>query len=1296
MLLRIYRTPALSPAAAARVLSQAGDLTLPIGSLSTEWCFYIQPDLGLSAEELGRLSWFLTETFEPQGTGSNSFLAGCQTVLEVGPRLNFETAWSSTAVGVFRGCNLPIARIERSIRFGLDAKLAERERETFLGPLFDRMTQIPYQEPLDSFDTGIQIPPVRTIPLLEEGKEALQAISREMGFGWDEQDIDMLDRLFRFHLVRNPTDVELFQLAQANSEHSRHPFFKGRLVIDGEAVGHTLMEIVKSPLMDHPGNSVIAFNDDSSAIRGGPVGVLVPYQPGRPSQLTVVERVLHPTLTAETHNHPSGIEPYAGAATGSGGRIRDNISVGRGAQTIAGGAAYCIGNLHIPGYGLPWEHDGWRHQQRMASPLDILIRASDGASDYGNCYGEPLVYGFVRTYGLKVGLDYRAWIKPTVYVVGAGQMDEEHTKKGGPEKGMLVVQIGGPAYRIGLGGGSASSMVTGENREELDFSSVQRGDPEMEQRVYRVIRACIELGSENPIISVHDLGAGGDCNALPEIVEPAGARLSLREIPVGDKTLSALEIWGNESQEREAFLIQPSSLEGFREICTREGVPVAVLGEITGDGKLVVWDEQDDSTPVKLPLKEVLGEIPQKTHKLQRIEEAGNPFVPSASMTVAEALEFVLRLPAVASKRYLTTKVDRSVGGLIVQQQCVGPNQLTLADCAVISQSHFDSKGVALSLGEQPIKGLISPQAMARLAVAESLLNLAGVKVTSRTNIRCSANWMWAAKLPGEGARLRDAALAMAEIMKELEIAVDGGKDSLSMAAVADDPNGKPATVKAPGELVIATYVTVDDVNCRATPDLKKSGNSLLLVDLSARKHRLGGSALAQCFGEVGNDCPDVKDPELLAVAFDAVQVLLGQGLISSLHDRSDGGLITTVLEMAFAGNVGLQIDLKGRGGPIPTLFNEELGLVIETDKPGEVLNYLGCFAVPVKKIGTVGQIGGNIVIRHKGEVVLESPMVDLRDAWEETSRRLDRLQANPDCVAQEASSIRNLVTSPPFSLTFNPEPTPPEILMATAKPKVAVIRERGSNGDREMAASFYAAGFEPWDVTMSDLTSGNAVLSDFQGAGFVGGFSFGDTLDAGKGWAGVVRFNERAREELASFYARGDTFSLGVCNGCQLESLMGWLLDLPDEKKPRFIRNSSERFESRFVTVEILPSPSIFLKGMEGSRLGIWVAHAEGRLHVPDQEIFERINNGRLAPIRFIDPFGEVTQTYPFNPNGSPEGITALCSPDGRHLAMMPHPERLANQLWQWPWLPDEWKGLKASPWLQLFQNAYQWCKES
>jgi phosphoribosylformylglycinamidine synthase len=1294
-MLQVFRTPALSPAATARILSQAVGIALPIRSLSTEWCYYAQPERDLSAEELNWLNWFLAETFEPQKTGSSSYLGRCRTVLEVGSRLSFETAWSSTAVGIFNECGLPITRIERSIRFGLDTKLTERERETFLAPLYDRMTQMPYEEALVSFDTGIQIPPVRVIPLLEEGKKVLQELSWEMGFGWDEQDLDMLDRFFRFRLVRNPTDVELFQLAQANSEHSRHPFFKGKLVIDGETAEHTLMEIVKSPWINHPGNSVIAFNDDSSAILGGSVGILIPYQAGRSSPLVIVERILHPTLTAETHNHPSGIEPYAGAATGSGGRIRDNISVGRGAQTIAGGAAYCIGNLHIPGYELPWEHDGWSHQSRMASPLDILIRASDGASDYGNCYGEPLVYGFVRTFGLTLRDDYRAWFKPVVYVVGAGQMDEEHTKKGKPEKGMLVVQIGGPAYRIGLGGGSASSMVTGENLEELDFSSVQRGDPEMEQRVYRVIRACIELGSENPIISVHDLGAGGDCNALPEIVEPAGAKLSLREIPVGDKTLSALEIWGNESQEREALLIQRSDLEGFKEICLREGVPVAALGEITGDGKLVVWDEQDGSSPVNLPLKEVLGEIPQKTHKLQKIEEAKRPFIPPANMIVAEALGLVLRLPSVASKRYLTTKVDRSVGGLIAQQQCVGSNQLTLSDYAVISQSHFDCKGVALSLGEQPIKGLVSPQAMARLAVAESLLNLAGVKITGRTDIRCSANWMWAAKLPGEGARLRDAALAMAKIMEQLEIAVDGGKDSLSMAAVADGSNGKPVTVKAPGELVIASYVTVNDVTCKATPDLKKPGNSLLLVDLSAGNSRLGGSALAQCYSQVGNDCPDVEDSELLAVAFDTVQVLLGQGLISSLHDRSDGGLITTILEMSFAGNVGLQIDLDGREGPIPSLFNEELGLVIETDKPDEILNYLGCFAVPVKKVGTVGQIGGNVVIRHKGEVVLESPMVDLRNAWEETSMRLDRLQANPDCVVQEASSIRDLVTPPPFRLTFDLEPTLPEILVATAKPKVAVIRERGSNGDREMAASFFAAGFEPWDVTMSDLTSGNAVLSGFQGAAFVGGFSFGDTLDAGKGWAGVVRFNERARETLASFYARGDTFSLGVCNGCQLVSLMGWLLDLPDEKKPRFIRNSSERFESRFVTVEILPSPSIFLKGMEGSRLGIWVAHAEGRLHVPDQKIFERINNGRLAPIRFIDPFGEVTQTYPFNPNGSPEGITALCSPDGRHLAMMPHPERLANQLWQWPWLPDEWKSLKASPWLQLFQNAYRWCRQ-
>jgi phosphoribosylformylglycinamidine synthase len=1284
-MLQLHRRSSVSGPERSNVRSAGVDPA----SVSIEWCFYIETSAALSGQEMSILRWLLGETFDPDGLSESSFLAGSQSVLEIGPRLNFETPWASTARQICYQVGLSkVVRLERARRFGFKQDFSPKQQEALLAALHDRMTEIPYPKPLHSFETGLTPNPVRRVPVMTEGIEALRVANKEFGLAMDEQDIENYYSLFAQRLKRDPTDVELFQLGQGNSEHSRHGFFRGNLVIDGRPVGTNLMKVVKAPWKANPNNSIIAFHDDSSAIRGGLVTTLVDQRPGSAGPLALDSRTYHPTLTAETHNFPTGIAPYPGAATGTGGRIRDNQCVGRGGLVIASGIGYCVANLHIPEYDLPWEQDGRHHPDTLASPLNILIDASNGASDYGNCFGEPVVVGHARTFGLKTSDGYRGWFKPILYTEGVGQIDDRHIEKGKPEAGMLVVQIGGPAYRIGMGGGAASSLMSGDNAADLDFNAVQRGAPEMEQRVNRVIRACVELGDDNPIISAHDLGAGGDSNALPEIVDPVGGRIDLRAIPVGDASLSVLEIWGNESQERDALLIWPDDLERFKQMCNRENTPCAVVGEVTGDGQLVVFDSADNTTPVDMPLEPILGDIPPKTIELESVPVKLEPLNLPADLTVETALERVLRLVSVGSKRWLTNKVDRSVTGLIAQQQCVGPLQTPLSNYAVVAQSLFSNSGTAFSQGEKPLIGLISPAAQGRMSVGEALTNLAGAKVTALEDVRCSANWMWAAKLPGEGVRLYEAAAAMSNMMVRLGMAVDGGKDSLSMAS--KDTSG---TVKAPGQLVIAPYASMPDVSAKVTPEFKAEGNQLLFIDLGGGKARLGGSALAQAYQQVGNDCPDVEDIDLLKRAFEGVQGLIEQRLIVSLHDRSDGGLVVGLIEMAIAGNFGAAIEVEGSQDQFQALFSEELGFVLEVSpaKLAKVRRQLQACQLAYQTIGQVGPEGGKVTVVHHGKTVLDQSLPSLRGAWEETSARLDDRQANPDCVQAEFSSLQKAMRLPDWQLSFRPQAT-----RATARPTVAVLREAGTNGDREMAAALLEAGFEVWDVTMRDLSDGKVQLEQFRGVIFPGGFSFGDVLDSGKGWAGTIQFNPALTKQFEAFYARPDTFSLGVCNGAQLMALLGWVpfKQLPDSQRPRFIQNQSGRFESRLSTVEILPSPAIMLEGMAGSRLGVWVAHGEGRLHVPEPDLMTSLLEQGLAPLRFVDAGNQPTTQYPFNPNGSPEGVTALCSPDGRHLAMMPHPERLSNQLWQWPWMPASWAGLEASPWLKMFQNAHSWCR--
>jgi phosphoribosylformylglycinamidine synthase len=833
-------------------------------------------------------------------------------------------------------------------------------------------------------------------------------------------------------------------------------------------------------------------------------------------------------------------------------------------------------------------------------------------------------------------------------------------------------------------------MLQGENVSELDFDAVQRGDAEMEQKMNRVIRACNEMGDKTLIDVIHDQGAGGPGNVLKELVEHAGGRIEIRNIRVGDPTMSVLEIYVAEYQERNGFLIRPENMARFQAICEREKVACEVLGEVTGDLRFVVHDAQNGTTPVDLELTEVLGNIPRKTFTDSSVDPGLPPLSLPADLTVRDALHEVLRLVSVGSKRFLTNKVDRAVTGLIARQQCCGPLQLPVADVAVVAQSHFSRSGGATAIGEQPIKMLVNPEAGARMAVGESLTNLVWALIDDLDQVKCSANWMWAPKLPGEGAAMYRAARAMRDAMMSVGMAVDGGKDSLSMATRVGSE-----TVKSPRQLVISAYAALSDISKVVTPDLKHPGESnLIFIDLAYGRNRLGGSALAQTLGQLGSESPDLDDPLLLRKAFLAVQELIGRGLITAGHDRSDGGLATTLLEMAFSGNCGLDLYLEGEGTSLEALFAEELGLVVECleHHTQEVLRILRAADIPYQNLGLTSP-ESRITLRYNEEIVLDEDMRLLRQWWEETSYRLERLQMNPACADEERSVIYGR-SGPKYQLPFTPELPPLSVLLRPDKPRVAILRDEGSNSDREMTSAFYTAGFEPWDVSMTDLLAGRIDLEGFRGLAAVGGFSYADVPESAKGWAATIQFNDRLRGMFQQFYDRQDTFTLGICNGCQLFGLLGWVpgLNLPAERQPRFVRNTSGRFESRWTTVRVQESRAMMLQGMQDLVFGIHVDHGEGRLLFPDPAVRQQVEEEGMVPLLFVDDDGRATETYPFNPNGSPGGIAGLCSPDGRHLALMPHPERVFLP-WQAHWLPEELKSLTATPWLQLFRNAYDWC---
>ncbi len=1252
-------------------------------STTREYCFNVEFSRHLIPKEMERLRLILADGFLLDSVSALPALEGPR-VVEVGPRLNFATAWSSNMVSICRATGLDcISRVERSRRY-----LVEEGQDIteFIRTHHDRMTECRYAHPLTTFETGTVPETVYDVDLIGKGPEALADIP---GISMDDWDRNFYYDYFVRKHRRNPTIVEIMDLNNANSEHSRHGFFKGKQIIDGEEKKKTLFELVTDTLDANPKGSVLAFRDNSSVVQGYDVKTLHPQQPGQPSPLVETGARYHLLLTAETHNFPTGVAPFPGAETGTGGRIRDVQATGKGAYVMAGTAGYCVGSLHIPDYPMSWERP-YPCPDNLASALEIEIEASNGASDYGNKFGEPLIQGFTRSFDMQLETGERwGYLKPIMFTAGIGQIDALHTRKEAAEKGMLIVQVGGPAYRVGFGGGAASSMLQGENASDLDFNAVQRGDAEMEQKMNRVIRACNEMRGKTLIDVIHDQGAGGPANVLKELVEKSGGRVEIRNIRVGDPTMSVLEIYVAEYQERNGLLIRPENIERFKEICAREKVACEVLGEVTGDLRFLVHDDQDQTSPVDFELGELLGNIPRKSFVDRHAADIPSPLVLPEGLAVRDVLHDVLRLLSVGSKRFLTNKVDRAVTGLIAQQQCCGPLQLTVADVAVVAQSHFGLSGVATAVGEQPVKMLVDPAAGARMSVGEALTNLVWSRVEDLHQVKCSANWMWAPKLPGEGAALYDAAAAMRDVMIAIGIAVDGGKDSLSMATMVDD---RP--VKSPRQLVISAYAAMPDITKVVTPDIKEPGSLLLYIDLGNDKNRLGGTALAQVLGGLGDESPDMDSPELVKRSFIAIQEIIGKGLILAGHDRSDGGLIVTLLEMAFSGNCGINVSMQGWDSALAVLFSEELGLVVECreDMCEEVKTILELAGVPCLEIGKT-TTEKRISIVYDDVLVLDEEMELLRQKWEETSYRLERLQMNPACADEEKKNIFSR-PGPTYTLPFQPKPAAVDVVKRKEKPKVAILRDEGSNSDREMSSAFYHAGFEPWDICMTDLLEGKITLDRFRGLAAVGGFSYADVPESAKGWAATILFNERLKTMFHDFYNRADTFTLGICNGCQLFGLLGWVpwQGIEPASQPRFVRNTSGRFESRWTTVKILKSNAVLLEGMEGLVFGIHVDHGEGRLHFPDPEVQVRVQAGNMIPVVFVDDDSKPTEAYPFNPNGSPGGLAGLCSPDGRHLAMMPHPERTFLP-WQAHYLPAEMKKLPVTPWMQMFNNAYEWC---
>ena len=1295
-MLRLRGCPALSAFRLNKLLTQLRQSIPAICAIDAEFMHFAWLDAQLSDAEttvLERLLDYGPEAAQEAPTGQ---------LLLVVPRPGTISPWSSKATDIAHNCGLTmLQRVERGKAFYLQtetgAPLSSKDWQHAAALLHDRMTEAVFESMDDAVNLFSQAEPApyTSVDILGGGQQALLEANTTLGLALSDDEIDYLVQNFTA-LKRNPTDIELMMFAQANSEHCRHKIFNADWIIDGEPQDKSLFAMIRHTHERHPEGVLSAYKDNAAVMEGPRASRFQADPVGR--EYSYIEDDIPILMKVETHNHPTAISPAPGAATGAGGEIRDEGATGRGSRFKAGMTGFSVSNLRLPEAEQAWESD-YGKPGRIVSALDIMLEGPIGAASFNNEFGRPNLCGYFRTFEEKVpgpdGEEVRGYHKPIMLAGGLGNIRKDHVEKRDLNPGAPVVVLGGPAMLIGLGGGAASSMASGTSAEDLDFASVQRGNPEMQRRCQEVIDHCTNL-EDNLILSIHDIGAGGLSNGVPEIVNDSGrgGRFELRTIPNDEPGMSPMEIWCNESQERYVLVIDPDRIEEFEALCARERCPYAIIGEVTEDTDLVLGDAYFDNTPIDIPLTVLLGKPPKMLRDVHHKPFHKHDFDP-AGIDLTDAAYRVLHLPTVADKTFLITIGDRSVTGLVARDQMVGPWQVPVADVAVTASGFEHHCGEAMAMGERTPVALLHHAASGRMAIAEAITNIAAASINKLSDLKLSANWMAPAGHPGEDAGLYDTVKAVGmELCPALGICIPVGKDSMSMKTVWQQ-DGEDKSVTSPLSLIISAFAPVLDVRKTLTPQLRtdKGDTDLILIDLGKGKNRLGGSALAQVYKQIGHHPADLDDPHALKQFFDVIQQLNSDNLLLAYHDRSDGGLFATVVEMAFAGHCGVSIDLSDLGDdPVAALFSEELGAVIQvahcdTDAVLELIHDAG-LAHYSHVVGALNE-DDRIIFRAGKQELVNQSRVDLQRAWSETSWRMQSLRDNPVRAKEEYDALLD-ANDPGMQpqLSFDPEDNIMAPYMGkAARPRMAILREQGVNGQREMAAAFDKAGFAAVDVHMSDIISGQVSLADFRGLVACGGFSYGDVLGAGQGWAKSVLFNPRARDEFAEFFARSDSFGLGVCNGCQMMSSLHELIP-GSEAWPQFVRNDSEQFEARVAMVEVQASPSLLLAGMEGSRLPIAVAHGEGQAAFSAQQL-EAAESANLVSLRYVDNYGEVTQRYPANPNGSVNGITGMTTTDGRFTIMMPHPERVFRTM-QYSWHPEEWG--EDGPWLRMFRNARVW----
>ncbi|HUF20560.1 MAG TPA: phosphoribosylformylglycinamidine synthase [Burkholderiales bacterium] len=1278
---------ALSEFRLSKLLTQLQQAVRSVAAVSAEYWHFVETATPLSAGQLEVLDRILT-----YGPAAGKTAPRGELLLAV-PRLGTLSPWASKATDIAHACGLdPVTRIERGVAYRLrhraDHAFAEEELQAIAPLLHDRMTETLLRSFDDVQKLFLHVEPgaLASVDVAGGGRDALERANSEMGLALSADEIDYLLDSFR-RIGRNPTDVELMMFAQANSEHCRHKIFNAQWVIDGKSQDKSLFGMVRETHRLHPEGTVIAYEDNAAVMEGATVARFYPDANGIYRR---VEQATHILMKVETHNHPTAISPFPGAATGSGGEIRDEGATGRGAKPKAGLTGFSVSNLRIPGFEQAWERDTVGKPARIASALSIMLEGPIGAASFNNEFGRPNLCGYFRTYEQAVAGEVRGYHKPIMIAGGLGNISAAHTHKLAFDPGTLLVQIGGPGLLIGMGGGAASSMATGANIADLDFDSVQRGNAEIQRRAQEVIDRCWALADANPILSIHDVGAGGLSNALPELAYGAGrgARIDLREIPSEEPGMTPVQIWCNEAQERYVLAVARDRIDAFRAICERERCPYAVLGKATADGVLEVADPLFGNKPVDVDLSVILGKPPKMLRNVKRMRRRSD-LLDLSRARLREAAYRVLRLPAVADKTFLISIGDRTVGGLCARDPFVGPWQVPVADAAVTLMGFDTYRGEAFAIGERTPLAVIDAPASGRMAVGEAITNIAPARIDALSQVKLSANWMAAAGHPGEDAALYDTVRAVAlELCPALGISIPVGKDSMSMRTAWQD-GGEERQVVSPLSLIVTAFAPVSDARRTLTPQLAADTDTvLMLADLGAGRCRLGGSALAQVYGQSGDETPDLERPEALKAFFEWVQQMNATQRLLAYHDRSDGGLFVALCEMMFAGHVGVTVDVGSADSALAALFNEELGAVVQVRRAALPTVRSAAEALGIGDlVSVIGSINtsGRLIVRSGARTLLDESGIDLQRAWSETTYHLQRLRDHPACAQEEFDRILD-ATDPGLHarLGFDPaEDIAAPYLSLGARPRIAVLREQGVNGQIEMAAAFDRAGFEAVDVHMTDILSGRTTLEALKGLVACGGFSYGDVLGAGEGWAKSILFNPRAREQFEAFFQSANTFALGVCNGCQMMSNLRELIPGAGDW-PHFVRNRSEQFEARFAMVEVTHTPSLFFAGMEGSRMPVAVAHGEGYAEFKSAADLRRARP--LVALRYVDNHGRAALRYPFNPNGSPEGITGLTTPDGRFTILMPHPERVFRAV-QNSWHPPEWG--EDGPWLRLFRNA-------